>query len=212
MTGNLQLSMLKNIIDRSLAVLGVLVLSPLMLAIACMIWWKLGRPLLFRSMRAGFHGRPFTCFKFRTMTHAADAYGNLLPDAARLTGFGRILRTSSLDELPQLWNVVRGDMSLVGPRPLPLEYLPRYNPHQSRRHEVKPGITGWAQVNGRNSLSWEEKFNLDVWYADHRSLWLDCKILCMTLLKTFAREGISQPGYATMPEFTGVANIQRGHE
>jgi lipopolysaccharide/colanic/teichoic acid biosynthesis glycosyltransferase len=202
MAENRKSSMLKTIIDRVLAVIGVLILSPLMLAIACLTWWKLGRPVLFRSIRAGFHGRPFTCFKFRSMTNAADSDGASLPDALRLTTYGRILRSSSLDELPQLWNVIRGDMSLVGPRPLPLEYLPRYNPHQSRRHEVKPGITGLAQVNGRNGLSWEEKFNFDVWYVEHRSLWLDITILSRTLLKVFKRDDISQPGHATMPEFT----------
>jgi lipopolysaccharide/colanic/teichoic acid biosynthesis glycosyltransferase len=202
MAENRKSSMLKNIIDRVLAVIGVLILSPLMLAIACLTWWKLGRPVLFRSIRAGFHGRPFTCFKFRSMMNAADSDGASLPDALRLTTYGRILRSSSLDELPQLWNVIRGDMSLVGPRPLPLEYLPRYNPHQSRRHEVKPGITGLAQVNGRNGLSWEEKFNFDVWYVEHRSLWLDITILSRTLLMVFKREDISQPGHATMPKFT----------
>jgi len=212
MAENRQLSMLKNIIDRTLAVIGVLILSPLMLAIACLTWWRLGRPVLFRSIRAGSHGRPFTCFKFRSMTNAADSCGASLPEALRLTPYGHILRSSSLDELPQLWNVIRGDMSLVGPRPLPLEYLPRYNPHQWRRHEVKPGITGWAQVNGRNGLSWEEKFNFDVWYVDHRSLRLNCRILCMTLLKVFKREGISQPGHATMPEFTIERRVGESHE
>jgi lipopolysaccharide/colanic/teichoic acid biosynthesis glycosyltransferase len=204
--------MLKNIIDRGLAAAALLVLSPLMLALGCMSWWKLGRPLLFRPVRAGFDGRPFTCFKFRTMTNAVDASGALLPDAQRLTLYGRILRSTSLDELPQLWNVVRGDMSLVGPRPLLLEYLPRYNPHQQRRHEVKPGITGWAQVNGRNGLTWEEKFNFDVWYVDHRSVWLDGKILLMTALKIFAREGISQPGHATMHEFIIDRPVGESHE
>jgi lipopolysaccharide/colanic/teichoic acid biosynthesis glycosyltransferase len=196
--------MLKNIIDRSLAAVVLLLLSPLILVLACVSWWKLGRPILFRPIRAGFHGRPFACFKFRTMTNAVDTRGALLPDAQRLTLYGQILRSTSLDELPQLWNVVRGEMSLVGPRPLLLEYLPRYNPHQRRRHEVRPGITGWAQINGRNNLSWEAKFNLDVWYVDHCSLWLDCKILCMTLLKVFKREDVSQPGHATMSEFTGA--------
>jgi sugar transferase EpsL len=204
--------MLKNIIDRIFAVVGILVLSPLMLAIACLTWWKLGRPLLFRSMRAGFKGRPIACLKFRTMSNDFDSRGNLLPDGMRLTSFGRCLRACSLDELPQLWNVIRGEMSLVGPRPLLLEYLPRYSAHQRRRHEVKPGITGWAQINGRNGLSWEEKFNLDVWYVDHRSLWLDIKILCRTVFKVFKREDISQPGQATMPEFRGTANLQGGRE
>lgn len=195
--------MLKNIIDRSLAALGLLVLSPVIFALACLIRARLGKPVLFRQIRIGRGERPFTFLKFRTMSEAYDSCGLLLPDEQRLTALGQLLRASSLDELPQLWNVLKGEMSLVGPRPLLPEYLARYNTHQRRRHELKPGITGWVQVNGRNALTWEEKFDLDVWYVDHRSLWLDFKILWMTVLQVFRREGISQAGHATMPEFMG---------
>ncbi len=159
---------------------------------------------MFRQQRPGLHGRPFLLLKFRTMTDARDASGTLLPDAARLTAFGRFLRAASLDELPELLNVLKGDMSLVGPRPLLMQYLGRYTPEQARRHEVRPGITGWAQVNGRNAISWEEKFRLDVWYVDHQSLWLDIRIIAMTIGKILKREGISHPGQATMEEFTGA--------
>ena len=169
-----------------------------------MIRCKLGTPVLFRQQRPGLGGRPFWLLKFRTMTEARDAAGNLLPDAQRLTGFGRFLRATSLDELPELLNVLKGDMSLVGPRPLLMQYLDRYTPEQARRHEVRPGITGWAQVNGRNAITWEEKFKLDVWYVDNWSLWLDIKIIFMTVWKIFKREGISQPGQATMEEFRGI--------
>ena len=165
----------------------------------------LGRPVIFSHERIGLHGKPFQFYKFRTMTDARDSCGILLPDEQRLTALGRFLRSNSLDELPQLWNVLKGDMSLVGPRPLLPEYLPRYTPFQRRRHEVKPGMTGWPQVNGRNALTWEEKFDLDVWYVDHCSLWLDIKILWLTLLKVLQRDGISQHGHATMPEFLGSA-------
>jgi sugar transferase EpsL len=158
---------------------------------------------LFRQRRPGLHGQIFTIIKFRTMTDVRDAQGNLLSDAERLTRFGRFLRSTSLDELPELWNVLRGDMSLVGPRPLLMQYLPRYTPEQARRHEVRPGVTGWAQVNGRNALSWEQKFALDVWYVDHVSLRLDAKIIALTVWKILQREGISQPGQATMEEFQG---------
>jgi lipopolysaccharide/colanic/teichoic acid biosynthesis glycosyltransferase len=164
---------------------------------------KLGAPVFFRQQRPGLHGKPFMMVKFRTMTDAHDAAGNLLPDADRLPAFGRFLRSSSLDELPELWNVVRGDMSLVGPRPLLMRYLPLYTPEQARRHAVRPGVTGWAQVNGRNAISWEQKFALDVWYVDHLTLWLDLRILGMTVGKIFKREGISQAGQATMEEFRG---------
>jgi lipopolysaccharide/colanic/teichoic acid biosynthesis glycosyltransferase len=164
---------------------------------------KLGSPVFFRQTRPGLHGRPFEMVKFRTMTDARGDDGNLLSDAERLTAFGRFLRASSLDELPELWNVLKGDMSLVGPRPLLMEYLPLYSPEQARRHEVRPGITGWAQVNGRNALSWDDKFKLDVWYVDHRSLWLDVKILWLTVKKVLVREGISAAGEATMSKFTG---------
>ncbi|MBE3584482.1 MAG: sugar transferase [Limnochordaceae bacterium] len=183
------------------AVIGLALLSPLLLVIAAVVRVALGRPVLFRQIRPGLQGKPFTLYKFRTMRDVCDAAGRLLPDEERLTRFGRFLRSTSLDELPELFNVLRGNMSLVGPRPLLMEYLNRYTPEQARRHEVKPGITGWAQVNGRNSLSWEDKFRLDVWYVDHWNLWLDLKILCITVLKVFRREGISAPGSATMPEY-----------
>jgi lipopolysaccharide/colanic/teichoic acid biosynthesis glycosyltransferase len=164
----------------------------------------MGLPILFRQQRPGLHGKPFTLLKFRTMTDARDAQGNLLPDAERLTPFGSFLRRTSLDELPAFFNVLRGDMSLMGPRPLLMAYLDRYTPEQARRHEVRPGITGWAQVNGRNAITWEQKFVLDVWYVDNWSLWLDLKILFLTGWKVLRREGISQEGHATMPEFLGA--------
>ncbi|WP_395348669.1 sugar transferase [Variovorax sp. UC122_21] len=164
---------------------------------------KLGSPVFFRQTRPGQSGQPFEMIKFRTMTDARGADGQLLPDGERLTPFGRFLRSSSLDELPELWNVLRGDMSLVGPRPLLMEYLPLYSTKQARRHEVRPGITGWAQVNGRNALGWEEKFELDVWYVDNQSLWLDLRILWLTVKKVIVREGISAAGEATMPRFNG---------
>ncbi len=180
----------------------------LVLALPLLLLWglvrcKLGSPVLFRQVRPGLHGRPFRMVKFRTMTDERGADGELLPDAQRLTSFGRFLRATSLDELPELWNVLRGEMSLVGPRPLLMEYLPLYSPEQARRHEVRPGITGWAQVNGRNALSWEERFKLDIWYVDHRSLWLDLRILWLTVRKVIVREGISAQGEATMPRFMG---------
>jgi len=196
-------SLLKSILDRSLAAVGILILSPIILALACVIRVRLGKPVLFRQTRIGHGEKPFKFLKFRTMTDARDASGILLPDMQRLTALGRFLRSSSLDELPQLWNVLIGDMSLVGPRPLLPEYLPRYSSQQRRRHEVKPGITGLAQINGRNALAWEQRFNLDVWYADHCTLSLDIKILWQTLLKVIRREGITQDGHATMPEFLG---------
>ena len=169
------------------------------------VWVRLalGKPVLFSQARPGLGGKPFTMYKFRTMTNARDAKGELLPDALRLTRFGRFLRASSLDELPELWNVLKGDMSLVGPRPLLMEYLPLYSSFQARRHEVRPGITGWAQVNGRNALSWEERFELDVWYVDHHSLWLDLRILWLTVRKVIQREGITAKGEATMSKFKG---------
>ncbi|MFN4359200.1 MAG: sugar transferase [Hylemonella sp.] len=180
----------------------------LALALPLLLLWglvrcKLGSPVLFRQVRPGLHGRPFVMVKFRTMTDERGADGELLPDAQRLTSFGRFLRATSLDELPELWNVLRGEMSLVGPRPLLMEYLPLYSPEQARRHEVRPGITGWAQVNGRNALSWDDRFKLDIWYVDHRSLWLDLRILWLTVRKVIVREGISAQGEATMPRFTG---------
>ena len=194
---------MKRIFDITLSVALLLVLSPLMCAIGLAIWLTMGRPILFRQKRPGRHGHPFTIYKFRTMIEAKDRDGVLLPDSQRLTPLGRWLRSTSLDELPELWNVVKGDMSLVGPRPLLMEYLDLYTPHQARRHEVRPGITGWAQVNGRNCLTWEQKFEYDVWYVDNRSLWLDLKILAMTVWKVIRREGISAPGSATAEKFTG---------
>ncbi|KAF0106917.1 MAG: putative glycosyltransferase [Anaerolineaceae bacterium] len=193
----------KRTFDLLAASLGLLVLSPLLLALAALVRLVHGRPVLFRQPRAGCKGKPFLVTKFRTMTDRRAPDGSLLPDAERLTPFGRFLRSSSLDELPELFNVLRGEMSLVGPRPLLVKYLDRYSPEQMRRHDVLPGITGWAQVNGRNALTWEEKFRLDVWYVDHWSFWLDIKILWLTLWKMLKREGISQPGHATMEEFKG---------
>lgn len=175
----------------------------MMIALALLVRIKHGSPILFRQTRPGLHGKPFKMFKFRTMTNERDMVGKLLPDAQRLTMLGKFLRSTSLDELPELFNILRGEMSLVGPRPLLLEYLPLYTPEQARRHEVKPGITGWAQVNGRNTISWEEKFKLDVWYVDNQSVWLDAKILWMTFAKVFKREGICQDGQATMEKFKG---------
>jgi sugar transferase EpsL len=192
---------LKRVFDVVVSATALVVLAPVMGLIALAVWRTMGRPVLFRQARPGLHGKPFVMYKFRTMRDLRDAEGNLLPDEARLTPFGRWLRTTSLDELPELVNVLRGEMSLVGPRPLLMEYLERYTPEQARRHEVKPGITGWAQIHGRNNLSWEERFRLDVWYVDHWSLWLDLKILWRTLWMVLRREGISAQGHATMPRF-----------
>jgi sugar transferase EpsL len=194
----------KRAFDLLVALSGLLVLSPLLLALAFLVRLRLGSPVLFRQRRPGLHGRPFMMYKFRTMTDARDDQGRLLPDGERLTPFGRFLRSTSLDELPELLNVVRGEMSLVGPRPLLMAYLDRYTPRQARRHEVKPGITGWAQVNGRNALSWEEKFDLDVWYVDNGTFLLDLKILVLTVAKVARKEGISSAGHATTEEFQGV--------
>lgn len=194
---------MKRFFDIIISAAAVVVLSPLLLVIALLIRWKMGLPVFFGQMRPGYKGQPFTLYKFRTMNDRRDAHGQLQPDADRLTCFGRFLRASSLDELPELWNVLKGDMSLIGPRPLLMQYLERYTPEQARRHEVRPGITGWAQVNGRNAITWEEKFKLDVWYVDNWSLWLDIKTLAMTIWKIIKREGISQPGQATMEEFMG---------
>jgi sugar transferase EpsL len=196
----------KRTVDLCAAILGFILLSPLLGLVALVVRLAMGRPVLFRQRRIGSHGKPFQLYKFRTMSDARDGNGRLLSDEERLGPVGKIVRAASLDELPQLWNVVRGDMSLVGPRPLLPEYLPRYNPRQLRRHETKPGITGWAQINGRNTLTWEEKFELDVWYVDHRTLWLDVRILWLTVLKVLQRDGISRQGHATMPEFTGGHN------
>jgi lipopolysaccharide/colanic/teichoic acid biosynthesis glycosyltransferase len=195
--------MMKRLLDIVISVGTLFVLAPVMIVIGLLVCLKLGWPPLFSQRRPGLKGKPFTMYKFRTMSTKRDGFGQLLPDAERLTSFGRFLRATSLDELPELWNVLKGEMSLVGPRPLLMEYLPLYSPTQARRHEVRPGITGWAQVNGRNALSWREKFELDVWYVDNRSLCLDIKIIFMTVRKVFKRDGISEDGCATMTRFTG---------
>lgn len=195
--------MLKRLFDILVAASALLLLAPLLLTLAWLVRRRIGAPVLFRQLRPGLHGRPFELLKFRSMREALDAHGAPLPDAERLTPFGRFLRATSLDELPELWSVLKGDMSLVGPRPLLMEYLPLYSAEQARRHAVRPGITGWAQVNGRNALSWEEKFRLDVWYVEHRSFRLDLHILLLTLRRVLAREGINAEGEATMPRFTG---------
>ncbi|WP_026436720.1 sugar transferase [Acidovorax sp. JHL-9] len=202
---------MKRLFDFVIALLALLLLALPLLSLIWLVRNKLGSPAFFRQTRPGQHGKPFQMVKFRTMTDARGPNGELLPDAERLTPFGRFLRASSLDELPELWNVLKGDMSLVGPRPLLMEYLPLYSPEQARRHEVRPGITGWAQVNGRNAISWDDKFRLDVWYVDHRSLWLDIKILWLTVKKVLVREGISAAGEATMPVFKG-SNLTKAEE
>ena len=194
---------MKRCLDLLITLPVCLVLLPIMAVLALLVRLRLGSPVLFCQQRPGLQGQPFIIYKFRTMIDRRDEHGNLLPDAERLTGFGKFLRATSLDELPEFFNVLKGEMSLVGPRPLLMQYLGRYTPEQMRRHEVKPGITGWAQVNGRNAISWEDKFRLDVWYVDNWSLWLDCKILFLTLLKIIKREGINQPGQATIEEFMG---------
>jgi sugar transferase EpsL len=193
----------KRLFDLVLTIPGLVIISPLLILISLMVWLFLGYPVLFRQARGGYRGKRFEVLKFRSMTDRKDQQGNLLPDAERLTRFGRFLRSTSLDELPELFNVVRGEMSLVGPRPLFAKYLDRYTADQARRHEVLPGMAGWAQINGRNALTWEDKFRLDVWYVDHWSLGLDTKILAMTFWKALRREGISQPGHATAEEFLG---------
>jgi lipopolysaccharide/colanic/teichoic acid biosynthesis glycosyltransferase len=194
---------MKRIFDLLVAVMALLVLALPLLVLVWLVRRKLGSPVFFRPVRPGLHGKPFEMVKFRTMTSERGPNGQLLPDDVRLTPFGRFLRATSLDELPELWNVLKGDMSLVGPRPLLMEYLPLYTSEQARRHEVRPGITGWAQVNGRNAISWVDKFALDVWYVNHRTLWLDIKILWLTVKKVLVRDGISAAGEATMPRFTG---------
>ena len=194
----------KRILDLGITVPGILFLSPLLLFMVILVRMNFGNPVFFRQKRPGFHGKPFWIYKFRTMTDTHDMQDNLLPDSQRITRVGRFLRSTSLDEIPELFNVLRGEMSLVGPRPLLMQYLERYTPQQARRHEVLPGITGWAQVNGRNALTWEEKFDLDVWYVDHWSFGLDLKILLNTAVKVLRREGISQPGHATAEEFMGT--------
>ncbi len=194
---------MKRVFDMILVLGTAFLWVPILVGLAVLVRWKLGAPVFFRQPRPGLGGRIFELVKFRTMTNERDAHGQLLPDGKRLNPFGRWLRSSSLDELPELLNVLKGEMSLVGPRPLLVQYLGRYSPAQARRHEVLPGVTGWAQINGRNALSWEEKFKLDVWYVDHRSVWLDIRILFRTLSSVCNRRGISAPGEATMPEFLG---------
>ncbi|MCP1659207.1 sugar transferase [Neisseria perflava] len=196
----------KRLFDIIASAVGLIILSPVFLLLIYLIRKNLGSPVFFTQERPGKDGKPFKMIKFRSMRDAVDSDGNPLPDSERLTPFGKKLRATSLDELPELWNVLKGDMSLVGPRPLLMSYLPLYNEFQYRRHEMKPGVTGWAQVNGRNAISWDEKFALDVWYIDHYSFWLDIKILFLTVKKVFVREGISAAGEATMPFFTGSNN------
>lgn len=203
---------MKRSIDIVAALALLLVLSPVIAIVAIGVWLDIGRPILFRQRRPGLHGHPFEILKFRTMRNSSPCGGPIPPDEERLTSFGRRLRATSLDELPELWNVLRGDMSLVGPRPLLMQYLPLYNAEQMRRHHVRPGLTGWAQVNGRNALSWEEKFSHDVWYVDNQSLLLDARILLRTIKAVISREGISHQDAATMPEFTGAAAEEEAAE
>ena len=195
--------MLKRFFDFFASLTALILLSPVIALVTWKIRKNLGSPVLFKQIRPGLNGEPFEMIKFRTMKDAVDSSGNALPDAERMTPFGNKLRSSSLDELPELWNVLKGDMSLVGPRPLLMEYIPLYSKEQYRRHEARPGVTGWAQVNGRNAISWEDKFKLDVWYVDNRSFWLDLKILFLTVKKVLVRDGISGGGEATMSKFTG---------
>jgi lipopolysaccharide/colanic/teichoic acid biosynthesis glycosyltransferase len=195
--------MFKNFFDFLVAVIVALIILPFFGVLYIFILIKMGKPVFFKQVRPGLNGKPFQMYKFRTMTNHRNPNGDLLPDAERLTPFGRFLRSSSFDELPSLWNVIKGDMSLVGPRPLLMEYLPLYNQEQARRHEVRPGITGWAQVNGRNAITWQEIFDFDIWYVDHHSFWLDVKILMITIKKVIIRDGISELGEATKSKFTG---------
>lgn len=197
---------MKRLFDFCASLFGLILLSPIIALVAWKIRKNLGSPVLFRQTRPGLNGKPFEMVKFRTMKDAVDAQGNPLPDSERMTPFGDKLRNSSLDELPELWNVLKGEMSLVGPRPLLMQYLPLYSKEQARRHEVRPGVTGWAQINGRNAISWEDKFKLDVWYVDNRNLWLDIKILFLTVKKVFVKEGISADGHVTIEPFTGQSN------
>ena len=198
--------MLKTLFDKTLSLILIIILLPVYLVVSLLIWLNMGRPILFIQKRPGKDEKIFKLYKFRTMTNQKDENGNLLPDEKRLTKLGKFLRSTSLDEIPQLFNVLKGDMSFVGPRPLLVEYLPLYNERQRKRHKVKPGITGWAQVNGRNAISWEERFELDVWYVEHQSFWLDMKILWLTFIKVLKREGISQEGHVTMEKFKGNNN------
>jgi sugar transferase EpsL len=193
----------KRVFDLLLAIPGMLIISPLFLIIYLLVWLYIGSPIIFRQRRPGYRGKAFWIYKFRTMKESRDINGDLLPDEQRLTRLGKLLRATSLDELPELFNVLRGEMSLVGPRPLLMQYLERYSPEQRRRHAVLPGMTGWAQVNGRNAITWQEKFNLDIWYVDHWSIGLDLRILFLTLIKALRQEGINQPGQATAAEFLG---------
>lgn len=195
--------MVKRLFDSVAAFVALVVFSPILLVVLILIRQKLGSPVLFSQVRPGLNGQPFKMFKFRSMLDAQDEHGNALPDDQRLTPFGSLLRSTSLDELPGLWNVLKGDMSLVGPRPLLMEYLPLYNSEQAKRHNVRPGLTGWAQVNGRNAISWDEKFKLDTWYVEHRSFWLDIRIILLTIKKVLVRDGISADGEVTMSKFTG---------
>lgn len=203
---------MKRLFDFLVSLTALILLSPIIALVAWKIRKNLGSPVLFRQTRPGLNGKPFEMVKFRTMKDAVDEQGNTLPDSERMTPFGDKLRNSSLDELPELWNVLKGEMSLVGPRPLLMQYLPLYSPEQSRRHEVRPGVTGWAQINGRNAISWEEKFKLDVWYVDNRSFWLDIKILLLTVKKVFVKEGISADGHVTIAPFTGQEQQGTGNE
>jgi lipopolysaccharide/colanic/teichoic acid biosynthesis glycosyltransferase len=198
--------MLKRLLDIVIASIALVLLSPLYFYVAHKVKKNLGSPVLFRQVRPGLHGKPFEMIKFRTMKDALDEQGNPLPDNERLTPFGKMLRSTSLDEMPELWNVIKGDMSIVGPRPLLMEYLPLYNKEQAKRHDVRPGMTGHAQVNGRNAISWEQKFKLDTWYVENRSLWLDFKIMLQTVKKVIAKDDISEAGEATMSKFTGTNN------
>ncbi|WMG19363.1 sugar transferase [Acinetobacter johnsonii] len=195
---------MKRLLDIIIASIALILLSPLYAIVAYKVKKNLGSPVLFRQVRPGLYGKPFEMIKFRTMKDAVDAQGNPLPDSERLTPFGKMLRSTSLDEMPELWNVIKGDMSIVGPRPLLMEYLPLYNPEQAKRHDVRPGMTGHAQVNGRNAIGWEEKFKLDTWYVENRSTWLDFKIMFKTVHKVLAKDDISAEGEATMTKFTGT--------
>lgn len=197
---------IKPILDRLAAVVLLVLLAPLLAVLCVLVRWRLGTPIFFKQMRPGLHGKPFQLVKFRTMLDALDSQGNVLPDEQRLTKFGKILRSSSLDELPELWNVIRGEMSFVGPRPLLMDYLELYNQHQARRHDVLPGITGWAQVNGRNRLSWQDKFDLDVWYVDNVSIWLDLKIFLLTFRQVLRRNDVSAENHVTTEKFRGNHN------
>lgn len=195
--------MSKRIFDLLSVITAGIILLPIIIILSLLVYFKIGSPVFFKQQRPGWRGKPFNIYKFRTMSDEKNSRGELLSDVERLTSFGKMLRSTSLDELPSLWNVLKGEMSLVGPRPLLMEYLPLYNAEQARRHEVKPGITGWAQVNGRNAIGWEKKFILDVWYVDNQSLWLDIKTILLTIKKVFFKHGISAEGEATMPKFTG---------